>query len=147
MLINNRKARFEYTLLDEYEAGLVLFGTEVKSIRSGNANIGDSFIYIKNGEVWVKNFYISQYKQAHSLVDHEENRDKKLLLTRKEISKIERKIEDKGTTIIALSIFSKNNKLKMKIAVAKGKRNWDKKESIKLQDIKRELKRELKIIL
>lgn len=145
MLINNRKARYEYALIEEYDAGLVLLGTEVKSIRLGNANISDSFVYIKGNDVWVKNFYISQYKESHALVKHEENREKKLLLNKKEINKIRRKMEDKGTAVIALGIFIKHNRLKMKIAVAKGKKNWDKKESIKLQDIKRELKRELKI--
>lgn len=141
MLINNRKARYEYTLIEEYDAGLVLLGTEVKSIRLGNANISDSFVYVKGNEVWVKNFYISQYKESHALVKHEENRDKKLLLNKKEINKIRRKLEDKGTAVIALGVFVRHNRLKMKIAVAKGKKDYDKRNSIKERDIKRELQR------
>lgn len=143
MLINNRRARYEYSLIEDYEAGLVLFGTEVKSIRLGNAVIADSFVYIKDNEVWIKNFYISQYKQSHTLALHDENRDKKLLLNKKEIKKISKNLEDKGTTVIALGVFIKNNRLKIKIAVAKGKKDWDKRNAIKERDIKRELQRTL----
>lgn len=141
MLITNRKARYEYHVIEDYDAGIILVGTEVKSIRKGNAVIADSFVYIKDNEVWIKNFHIAQYKQAHSLVKHEENRDKKLLLNKKEINKIRRKLDDKGTTVIALGVFIKNNRLKIKIAVAKGKKDYDKRNSIKEKDIKRDLER------
>lgn len=141
MIITNRKARYEYTILDEYDAGIILVGSEVKSIRLGNANIADAFLFIRNNEVWIKNFYISQYKQSHTLAHHEENRDKKLLLNRKEINKIKRKLDDKGTTMVALGVFIKKNKLKLKVAVAKGKKNWDKRNTIKERDIKRDLQR------
>lgn len=140
--ISNRKAYFEYTILEEYCAGIVLTGTEVKSIRNGDANISnDSFVYIKDGELWIKNLKVSKYKQSHTIEEFDENRDKKLLLTKKEISKIQKLLQDKGTTMIPLEIFGKKNLIKIKVGVAKGKKNWDKKESIKKREIERELRR------
>jgi SsrA-binding protein len=144
-IVNNKKAYFEYFVLEEYEAGIVLLGSEVKSIREGNVTLIDSFIYLRDGEVWIKNLKIARYKQSHPSEKHEENRDKKLLLTKKEISKISRKLEDAGTTCVPLSIFNKRNKIKVKIGVVKGKKLWDKKESIKKKDIQREIKRQLNI--
>lgn len=145
MLVLNRKARYEYAVIEEFTAGMVLFGSEVKSIRSGNVTLSESFIFIKDGEVWIKNMHIAKYKQSHKLEVHDESRDKKLLLNKKEIERISKKVIDKGITIIPLGIFISNNKLKMKIAVAKGKKNWDKKEDIKARDIKLDLKRSLNI--
>lgn len=145
MIIKNRKANYLYSILEEFTAGMVLFGSEVKSIRSGNVTLSESFIFIKDGEVWIKNMHIAKYKQSHKLEVHDESRDKKLLLNKKEIEHISKKVIDKGTTIIPLGIFVSNNKLKMKIAVAKGKKNWDKKEDIKARDIKLDLKRSLNI--
>lgn len=141
MLVLNRKSRYEYTVIEEFTAGMVLFGSEVKSIRSGNVTLSESFIFIKDGEVWIKNMHVAKYKQSHKLEVHDESRDKKLLLNKKEIERISKKVIDKGTTIIPLGIFISNNKLKMKIAVAKGKKNWDKRETIKERDLKRELQR------
>lgn len=143
MLVLNRKARYEYAVIEEFTAGMVLFGSEVKSIRSGNVTLSESFIFIKDGEVWIKNMHVAKYKQSHKLEVHDESRDKKLLLNKKEIERISKKVIDKGTTIIPLGIFVSNNKLKMKIAVAKGKKNWDKRETIKERDLKRELQRSL----
>jgi SsrA-binding protein len=143
MLVLNRKARYEYAVIEEFTAGMVLFGSEVKSIRSGNVTLSESFIFIKDGEVWIKNMHVAKYKQSHKLEVHDESRDKKLLLNKKEIERISKKVIDKGTTIIPLGIFISNNKLKMKIAVAKGKKNWDKRETIKERDLKRELQRSL----
>jgi len=143
MLVLNRKARYEYAVIEEFTAGMVLFGSEVKSIRSGNVTLSESFIFIKDGEVWIKNMHIAKYKQSHKLEVHDESRDKKLLLNKKEIERISKKVIDKGITIIPLGIFISNNKLKMKIAVAKGKKNWDKRETIKERDLKRELQRSL----
>lgn len=140
-LVNNRKAYFEYHILEEYEAGIVLLGQEVKSIRQSNVTISDSFIYLKDGEVWVKNFKIARYKQSHPLVKHDENRDKKLLLTKTQIKKIGKLLEEKGVTCVPLSIFVKNNRIKVKIGVVKGKKLWDKRNSIKERDIKREIQR------
>jgi SsrA-binding protein len=144
-IVNNKKAYFEYFVLEEYECGIILLGSEVKSIREGNVTLIDSFVYLRDGEVWLKNLKVARYKQNHPSVIHEENRDKKLLLTKKEISKISRKLEDAGTTCVPLSIFVKRNRIKIKIGVVKGKKLWDKKESIKKKDIQREIKRQLNI--
>lgn len=144
-IVKNKKAYFEYHILDEYDAGVVLIGSEVKSIREGNVTFSDSFIYLKDGEVWLKNFKVGRYKQNHPSVKHDENRDKKLLLTKKEIERIGKKLQDKGTTCIPLSVFTKNNKIKIKIGVAKGKKLWDKKETIKKRDIQRELRKDMNI--
>lgn len=145
IISNNRKAFYEYHILEEYDCGVVLLGSEVKSIRLGNVTISDSFIYIKLGEVWIKNLKVAKYKQAHSLEVHDENRDKKLLLTKKQIEKIGKSLQDVGITCIPLSIFIKNNRIKIKIGVAKGKKLWNKKEDIKRKDIEREVKRNLNI--
>ena len=142
-IVTNRKAFYEYHVLEEFEAGIMLLGSEVKSIREGNVTLTDSFIYLKSGEVWIKNFKVARYKQTHLSEKHEENRDKKLLLTKVQIVKISRMMEDKGTTCVPLSVFSKNNKLKVKIGVVKGKKLYDKRQSIKERDIKREMQRGL----
>jgi len=142
-IVTNRKAFYEYHILEEFEAGIMLLGSEVKSIREGNVTLTDSFIYLKSGEVWIKNFKVARYKQTHLSEKHEENRDKKLLLTKVQIVKISRMMEDKGTTCVPLSVFSKNNKLKVKIGVVKGTKLYDKRASIKERDIKRELQRGL----
>lgn len=142
-IVNNRKAYFEYHILEEFEAGIVLLGSEVKSIRMGNVTLTDSFIYLKSGEVWIKNFKVSRYKQTHLSEKHDESREKKLLLTKIQIVKISRMMEDKGVTCVPLSVFVKNNKLKVKIGVVKGKKLYDKRQSIKERDIKREMQRGL----
>ena len=142
-IVNNRKAYFEYHILEEFEAGIVLLGSEVKSIRMGNVTLSDSFIYLKSGEVWIKNFKVARYKQTHLSEKHEDNREKKLLLTKTQIIKISRMMEDKGVTCIPLQVFSKNNKLKVKVGVVKGKKLYDKRQSIKERDIKREMQRGL----
>lgn len=142
-LVNNRKAYFEYHILEEYEAGIVLLGSEVKSVRQSNVTLSDSFIYLKNGEVWIKNLKIARYKQTHIAEPHDENREKKLLLTKKEIQKIGRLLEQTGNTCVPLSIFCKRNKIKIKIGVVKGKKLWDKRQTIKERDIKRDMQRSL----
>jgi SsrA-binding protein len=143
MIALNRRARYEYTLIEEYEAGIILVGSEVKSVRMGNVTMVDAFIYIKDNEVWIKNLKVAAYKSAHSLDKHEENRDKKLLLNKKEITRIKRKLDDKGITAIPLGMFIKNNRIKIKIAVAKGKKTWDKRETIKERDLTREMQRNI----
>lgn len=143
MIVNNRKAYYEYNILEEFECGVVLVGSEVKSIRMGNVTLADSFIYLKDGEVWLKNMIVARYKSSHPLTKHEENRDKKLLLCRKEINRIERKLQDKGTTAIPLSIFLKRNRIKIKIGVATGKKLYDKRKSIKEKDLKRDQQRNI----
>jgi SsrA-binding protein len=142
-IVNNRKAYFEYHILEEFEAGIVLLGSEVKSIRMGNVTLTDSFIYLKSGEVWIKNFKVARYKQTHLSEKHEDNREKKLLLTKTQIIKISRMMEDKGVTCVPLQVFTKNNKLKVKVGVVKGKKLYDKRQSIKERDIKREMQRGL----
>jgi SsrA-binding protein len=142
-IVNNRKAYFEYHILEEFEAGIVLLGSEVKSIRMGNVTLTDSFIYLKSGEVWIKNFKVARYKQTHLSEKHEDNREKKLLLTKIQIVKISRMMEDKGITCVPLQVFTKNNKLKVKVGVVKGKKLYDKRQSIKERDIKREMQRGL----
>ena len=143
MIAVNRRARYEYNFIEEYEAGIVLVGSEVKSVRMGNVTMVDAFIYIKDNEVWIKNLKVAAYKSAHSLDKHEENRDKKLLLNKKEITRIKRKLEDKGTTAIPLGMFIKHNRIKIKIAVAKGKKTWDKRETIKERDLTRDMQRNI----
>jgi SsrA-binding protein len=143
MIALNRRARYEYNFIEEYEAGIVLVGSEVKSVRMGNVTMVDAFIYIKDNEVWIKNLKVAPYRSAHTLDKHEENRDKKLLLNKKEITRIKRKLEDKGTTAIPLGMFIKHNRIKIKIAVAKGKKTWDKRETIKERDLTREMQRNI----
>jgi SsrA-binding protein len=141
-IANNKRGYYEYHIINEYDCGIILLGNEVKSIRDGNINFSDSFIYLNKGEVWLRNFKISPYKMAHPSSKHEENRDKKLLLNKKEITKISKSLEVAGITCIPLKVFINNNRIKIKIGVAKGKKLWDKKESIKKRDIERELRRE-----
>ena len=143
MIALNRRARYDYTFLEEFDCGIILVGSEVKSIRMGNVTMLDAFIYIKDNEVWIKNLKVAPYKSAHTLDKHEENRDKKLLLNKKEITRIKRKLEDKGTTAIPLGMFIKHNRIKIKIAVAKGKKNFDKREAIKERDLTREMQRNI----
>lgn len=142
-IVTNRKAYFEYHVIEEFDAGIVLLGSEVKSTRMGNVTLTDSFIYLKSGEVWIKNFKVSKYKQAHFLEKHDEYREKKLLLTKNQILKISKFLQDKGITCVPLQIFIKNNKIKVKIGVAKGKKLWDKRQTIKDRDLKRETQRGL----
>lgn len=137
----NRKANFEYFILDEYDAGIVLLGSEVKSIRQSNVTMSDSFIYLKDNEVWIKNLKVARYSQTHSAQPHDENRDKKLLLTKKQIQKIKKSLQDKGVTCIPLKIFIKSNRIKVKIGIGKGKKLYDKRNTIKERDVKRDLQR------
>ncbi len=143
--IKNRKARFNYELLDRYTAGIQLGGTEIKSIRAGKASIAESFCEIKEGEVWCVNMHIDEY-QYGSYYNHKPKRDRKLLLQKKEIKKMERKLQDKGMTMIPLEVFINERGLaKMNIALAKGKKLYDKRESIKTKDINRDLQRNIRI--
>ncbi len=143
--IKNRKARFNYELLDRYTAGIQLGGTEIKSIRAGKASIAESFCEIKEGEVWCVNMHIDEY-QYGSYYNHKPKRNRKLLLQKKEIKKMERKLQDKGITMIPLEVFINERGLaKMNIALAKGKKLYDKRESIKTKDINRDLQRNIRI--
>jgi SsrA-binding protein len=142
-ITSNRKAYFEYSVLESFDAGIKLIGNEVKSIRRSDVTIADSFVYIKNGELFIKNMKVAKYKQSHMLDKHDENREKKLLLNRREINKIEKLIQGVGTTIIPLEVFISKNLIKVKIGVCKGKKLWNKKEDIKSRDIDRDSKREI----
>lgn len=140
--ITNRRAYFEFAVLEEYTAGIVLLGNEVKSIRNGDATISnDSFVYMKDGELWIKNLKIARYKQTHIAEKFDENRDKKLLLNKKEIYKIEKLLQDRGTTIVPLEVFSNKNLIKVKVGVVRGKNKFDKRETIKKRESERELRK------
>jgi SsrA-binding protein len=141
-ITTNRKAYFEFTVLEDFTAGIMLLGSEVKSIRAGNITIVDCFAYIQKSEIWIKNMKVARYSQSHASQPHDENRDKKLLLNRKEIDKIEKLLRDKGTTMVPLEIFTSHNRVKVKLGVVKGKKLYDKRSSIKERDIKREISRE-----
>ena len=135
--IKNRKAEYEYYLLNTYSAGIVLSGTEIKSIRAGKANITDSYCSFENGELWVHNMHISEYSHG-SYNNHEPKRDRKLLLTKKELKKLAAKLNERGHTIIPTLLWiNENGYAKLDIALAKGKKMYDKRESIKEKDNRR----------
>jgi SsrA-binding protein len=141
MRIVNRKAYHEYNVLKEYTAGIQLFGSEVKSLANGDANLRDSYVFIFNHELYIKGFYIAKYKEAN-LNNHIEKRDRKLLLKKREIRSIEKDIKATGLTIIPLEIFPLNGKFKVKISIARGKKIYDKRASTKEKDLKRESENE-----
>ena len=141
MKVVNKKAYFDYFVIEDFVAGLVLTGSEVKSLRRGDVNFNDGYIIFKDGELFIKNMRIAQYKEA-TYNNHEEMRDKKILLTKKEISKISKSYDEKGITVIPLEVFILKNRFKIKLGVCRGKKNWNKKESIKAKDIEREIRRD-----
>lgn len=143
MEIFNRKARHDYFIDEEIECGIVLSGTEVKSIREGSCNIKDSYGIIKNGECFLLNMFISPYKQGN-IFNHEETRTRKLLLHKKEIKKLDEKIKLKGQTLIPLKIYFKNGRAKVLLGVCRGRKNYDKRNLIKERDIKREVAKKMK---
>lgn len=143
MEIYNRKARHDYFIEDTYEAGIELTGTEIKSIRAGNCNIKDSYAIIRNKEVFLINMFVSPYKEGN-IFNHQETRTRKLLLHKKEINKLEEKIKQQGLTLIPIKLYFKNNKLKVELAVCRGKNNYDKRETIKERDIKRSIEKQIK---
>lgn len=139
VLIKNRRATFDYEILDTYTAGIVLQGTEIKSIRQGKASLVDTFCFVHRGELWVKNLYIAEYFFG-SYNNHETRRDRKLLLSRKEIRTLESAVKDVGVTIVPLKLFINNKGLaKLEIGLAKGKKQYDKRAAIKEREQKREL--------
>jgi SsrA-binding protein len=142
--IENRRARFDYQFLENFTAGIVLQGTEIKSIREGKAGLSDSYCYFKGGELYVRNMHISEYSEA-SFKNHEPLRERKLLLSRTELRKLEGKLKDQGLTIVPVKLFiSDKGFAKLEIALAKGKKQFDKREDIKKKDIEREIGRKLK---
>lgn len=141
--IKNKKAYFDYEILEEIESGIVLTGTEIKSVRKSNVNLKDSYAVIRNSEVYLLNMHISEYKEGN-IFNHDEKRTRKLLLHKKEILKLRDKIELNGNTLIPLKLYFKGNKVKILLGLAKGKKTYDKRESIKERDIAREIKKEMK---
>lgn len=138
MEILNRKARYDYSIEDTFEAGIVLTGTEIKSIRLGRANIKDSYAIIRNNEIYLLNTHISLYDKGN-IFNHDETRTRKLLMHKSEILKLNNKIILDGYTLIPLKIYFKNGRAKVEIGLCKGKKNFDKRETIKERDIKREM--------
>lgn len=142
--IKNRNAFFEYFIIDKYTAGIVLTGTEVKSLRTGKASFNDSYCIFQKGELWIKSFHIAEY--SHGTVNnHDPLRERKLLLSKRELKRLENKLKEQGYTIVPLRLFfNENNIAKVEIGVAKGKKLHDKRETIKQRESDRELKRYIK---
>jgi SsrA-binding protein len=142
--IRNKSASFEYHFIDKYVCGIVLTGTEIKSIRMNNANVNDAYCIVNKDEIFIKSMHISRYNEG-TYNNHEPMRDRKLLLKKKEILKIETELKDNGITVIPIALFINDRGLvKIEIAVAKGKKLYDKRDDIKEKDIKRELQRSFK---
>ncbi|MBW2019544.1 MAG: SsrA-binding protein SmpB [Deltaproteobacteria bacterium] len=140
IICQNRKARHDYFILDEYEAGMVLLGTEVKSLRLGRANLKDSYANVRGGEVFLYNMHIGEYPfAAHG--NHDPLRPRKLLLHKEEIKRLTGKVKEKGQTLVPLQVYFKAGKAKVTLALAKGKRKYDKREAIRKREEKRELDR------
>ena len=137
MIAQNKKARHDYAIEDVFEAGLVLQGTEVKSLRLGRANLTDGFVDIDGGEAWLHGVHIPEYSQG-TWTNHAARRKRKLLLNREEIDKIERKVSEKGFTIVPLSLYFLNGRAKVEIALAKGKKTWDKRHALAERQANRE---------
>jgi SsrA-binding protein len=141
--IQNRKAKYDYEILEQIEAGIALTGTEIKSIRLGNANLKDSYAIIKNNEVFLLGMHISPYKEGN-IFNHDELRTRKLLLHKKEILKLNNKIVLDGNTLVPMKLYFKGNKAKILLGLAKGKKTYDKRETIKQRDMEREIRKEYK---
>ncbi len=141
IIIKNKKASFLYEFVDKFVAGIVLTGTEIKALRSGKANLVDSYCTFINNELWVKNLNISEYFFG-SYNNHEPRRDRKLLMNRKELDKLEKKLKDKGLTVIPTKLFvTDKGYAKLELALARGKKQYDKREDLKQKDAKREMDR------
>lgn len=141
--IENRKARHDYHIDETFEAGVALKGTEVKSIRAGKASLNEAFAYLQNGEVWLKNMYVKPYEFS-TYNNHDERRDRKLLLKRSEIREIDKYINQKGMALIPLKLYFKRGYAKILMGLGRGKKSYDKREDIKEKDARRELDRKIK---
>ena len=139
-IVDNRRARHEYLISEDLETGIVLRGTEVKAIREGKVQMSDGYAHIIKGELILENVHIGLYKQANQF-NHEEKRSRKLLAHAKEIAKLELRLKDQGATLIPLRMYFKGNKVKVQIGLARGKKSYDKRETIKERDVKRDLRR------
>lgn len=143
IIAENRKARFDYFIEETYECGIELQGTEVKSVKEGAISFPDAFAEIVNNEIFIKNFHISEYSYS-SVFNHDPDRPKKLLLHKQEIKKIERKVDQKGYTLIPINFYLKNGRVKVTLGVCKGKKQFDKRATIKERDVNRDLQREFR---
>lgn len=143
VIAQNRRARFDYHIEDTYEAGIVLTGTEVKSLRAGHAQIVDGYALVKDGEVWLMGVHIPEYTQG-TWTNHEPRRPRKLLLHRREISRLIGKTQEKGLTLVPLSLYFRDGRAKVEIGLARGKRAYDKRQHIAQREAKREMDRALR---
>ena len=140
VIVSNRKARHDYSIIDTYEAGLVLVGTEVKSLRAGKASLQEAFATVDDGEVWLRNVHIPEYVQG-TWTNHMPRRNRKLLLHRREIEKLIGKTKESGLSLVPLSMYFKDGKVKVEIALAKGKKSYDKRQDLAKRDANREVSR------
>ena len=143
IVATNRKATHDYTILDRFEAGMALLGTEIKSIRAGQANLREGYIQVKGGELWLVNTHIAHYEPS-GREGHDPLRPRRLLLHKKEIAKLLTRVQERGYTIIPLKIYLKNRRAKVEIALAQGKRQYDKRETIAKREAGRQIQRALK---
>ncbi len=142
--VKNKRASFDFLLLDKYTAGIVLTGTEIKSIRAGKASLVDTFCFIHNGEVWVKNMYVAEYSYG-SYNNHVARRDRKLLLNRKEIRKLQQEMKNPGFTLVPTLLFiNKEGRAKVEIYLCRGKKEYDKRQTLKEKEDRREMDRQVK---
>jgi len=144
LLADNRKARFNYSIDESFEVGISLVGTEVKSIKTGKFAFADAYGRVMGNELWLIGFHITPYEQG-SLFNHDPLRNRKLLAHRREIKRLERKTEEKGFTLIPLKVYLKNGRVKLNMGLCKGKKQYDKRESIKSRETERETRREFKV--
>ena len=145
VIAQNRKARHDYAIIDTYEAGLVLTGTEVKSLRQGRTSLTDGFVQIDQGEAWLHNAHIPEYHQG-TWTNHSARRKRKLLLHREEIDKLEAKSQETGHTIVPLSLYFKDGRAKVEIALAKGKKEYDKRQTLREKQDRRETERAISAV-
>jgi len=143
-IVNNRKARHDYEIINTLETGIVLLGTEVKSLRDGKASLTDAYARIRDNELWLIGLHVSAYKKS-TVSNHDPLRERKLLVSRLELKKLRRQTEEKGVTLVPLKLYFKNHLVKVEIALARGKRKYDKRAAIAERDMKRDLDRSNKI--
>jgi len=143
LIASNRRARFDYELLDHFEAGMVLLGPEVKSLRAGHASLSDAYATVRRGELWLVNAHISPYEQA-GRENPEPRRERKLLMRKSEIARLSGKIHEKGFTLVPVSLYWKGGRAKCELALARGKRRYDKRQTIRQREEKREVARAMK---
>ena len=140
----NRKARFNYEILEKYETGIELLGTEVKSVRDGQMSLEGAFVIVRGGEVYLINANIPPYQPKNAPKDYDQLRNRRLLLTKKEIAELAGNEKNKSLTIVPISVYNKNRKIKVEIALVKGKKKFDKRETLKKRDTDREIRRQIK---